>query len=389
MTCALYVCDRLVWLSARSLTKKRQPCYRRKSDNLAIHLALQSFQEHHHDHARSTNESNSSSNSCTTTKHVITSNVEHPAILACLERMQDQGIIQVTAVPVQPDGRVRASDVMAAVEQWHGSSDSQQTKHVVVLVTLMMANNESGALQPVKAVAEYCRERCILFHTDAAQASGKVGIRLAEDLGGADMVTLVGHKLGAPKGVACLYVRPGCLEEGGRRMHHHGVLLIGGGQEHGRRGGTENVPFIVGLGEAAAVAARELRTNARHMESLRSRLLDKLTQGLGEENVRANGPLDPAFRLPNTLSVGLKGVHSGDLLASVGDRVAASASAACHSATGVSTVLKAMNVPPDFMCGTVRLSVGPHNTAAEVDEASEILIQAAKEQFSFAPPWLK
>jgi cysteine sulfinate desulfinase/cysteine desulfurase-like protein len=118
----------------------------------------------------------------------------------------------------------------------------------------MLANNESGALQPVKEVAQACRERGILMHTDAAQAAGKVSIAVLSDLGDADLVSVVGHKLGAPKGIACLYVRPGCLQEQGRKLSHdHGILLIGGGQEFGRRGGTENT-LALGLRPSKRIA---------------------------------------------------------------------------------------------------------------------------------------
>ena len=129
--------------------------------------------------------------------------------------------IDVTYVPVDTDGCVSATDMIDAIRE------------DTILVTLMLANNESGALQPVKEVAAECRKRGVLFHTDAAQAVGKVSIQL-QDLGYPDMISIVGHKLGAPKGIAALYVRPGCLEEHGRQLNHnHGILLIGGGQEFG------------------------------------------------------------------------------------------------------------------------------------------------------------
>lgn len=316
-----------------------------EADNLAIHVALQS---------------------CKATKglpHIVTCNVEHMAIEGCLKRMEEEKRCQVSYVPVQEDGRVRAEDMKAAI------------RNDTVLVSLMLANNESGALQPVAEVSRYCREKSVLFHTDAAQAAGKVSVRL-DDLGDADLVSLVGHKLGAPKGIACLYVRPGCVPQ----LHSGNVLLIGGGQEHGRRGGTENVPYIVGMGEAAAIATKEWKKNAEQMERLRSRLLLRLEKDLGKSNIRANGPSDPTMRLPNTLSVGMKGVHSGKLLVAVGDRVAASAGATCHSTDSVSSVLKAMNVPLEFARGTLRLSLGPKTTAEDVDRAAAILVKAAQAQ---------
>jgi cysteine desulfurase len=203
------------------------------------------------------------------------------------------------------------------------------------------------------------------------------------------MVSLVGHKIGAPKGIACLYVRPQCLEENGRSLpHNHGVLLIGGGQEFGRRGGTENVPHIVAMGVAAERIAMEWRANAARMEKLRTRLLHQLRLQLGccddyendDSLVRPNGPMDPEHRLPNTLSVGIRNVHSGDLLAAVSDQVAASAGATCHGAAGISSVLEAMNVPIEFARGTLRLSLGPTTTQAQIDRAAAILAIAAKLQ---------
>ena len=322
-----------------------------ESDNLAIQLALQSTP-------------------LIKQKHIVTSNVEHPAIDVCLKALVADGVIDVTYVPVGPDGRVEAQDMIAAIQP------------NTVLVTLMLANNESGALQPVKAVAEACRNRNILFHTDAAQAAGKVSVHLA-DMGHPDMVTLVGHKIGAPKGVAALYVRPDCCNEHGRSLPQKCILLLGGGQEHGRRGGTENVPYLVGMGKASEIALAELDRNAKHMEQMRNRLLEHLKRHLGDEHVKPNGPLDPSLRLPNTLSVGIKGVQSSHLLEQIGRDVAASAGAACHSSGSggsISSVLRAMNVPEDLALGTLRLTVGPNTTAREIDRASAIIAHEAKRQ---------
>jgi len=322
-----------------------------ESDNMAIQCAIMA------------NQHRFSSQDQDTKPHIVTSNVEHPAIEVYLQHLEQEGICSVTYVPVQTDGRVKATDVIAAI--------TPQT----ILVTLMLANNEVGALQPVPTVSQYCRQHNILFHTDAAQAAGKVSVDLTDALGDADMVTLVGHKLGAPKGVACLYVRSGCLSQHGRQMPNgKQVLLHGGGQEFGRRAGTPNVPYIVGFGHAAAEAAKRWPRHAKHMAACRAYLLDQLQEKLGgASSVKANGPAEPHHRLPNTLSVGLRGVHSGQLLQAVGDRVAASAGATCHSTESVSAVLKAMNVPIEWARGTLRLSVGPSTTFPEVEKAAQIL----------------
>lgn len=323
-----------------------------ESDNLAIQLALQAFP---HDQK----------------KHIVTSNVEHPAIDVCLRRLMDDGEVQVTFVPVDKEGRVSADDVIHAIQP------------NTVLVTLMLANNESGAIQPVAEVAKECRKRGILCHTDAAQAVGKMIVSL-DSLGDIDMITIVGHKIGAPKGVAALYVRPNCCNENGRDLRKGCVMLQGGGQEGGRRGGTENVPYIVAMGTAADIVREQWQTNASHMEAMRERLLNNLTNQLGDDMVRPNGPSDAALRLPNTLSVGLRGIQSGNLLAKVADKVAASAGAACHSSgtSGISSVLVAMDVPMEFAQGTLRLSVGPTTSAEDVDRASAILVEEAKQQLA-------
>jgi cysteine desulfurase len=313
-----------------------------ESDNMAIQLAIQSSQK----------------------RHVVTTNVEHPAITECLKALEEDGKITVTYVPVQQDGRVSAKDVIDAI-------DPDKT----MLVTIMLANNESGALQPVKEIAAHCRQHQILMHTDAAQACGKVNV--ADLCGDADLITIVGHKLGAPKGVAALYVRDGCLV--GLPDNNRGIMLQGGGQEGGRRGGTENVPYIVAMGTAADLAVQNLPANMKHMEAMRSRLLKNLKREIGDE-IRPNGPTDPQHRLPNTLSIGIPGIVSGSLLNKISRQVAASAAAACHSsgAGTISSVLLAMEVPTEYARGTLRLSLGPTTTADEIDKAASIIAKQVK-----------
>lgn len=246
----------------------------------------------------------------------------------------------------------------------------------------MLANNESGALQPVKEIAKECRKRNVWLFTDAAQAVGKVDIKAID----ADMVAVVGHKIGAPKGIACLYIRDGTFPNEQRRQQV--PLLHGGGQEFGLRGGTENVPYIVGLATAVELATRNLSTNARHMESMRHRLCTRLQDGLGKEGVVVHGPTDPQKRLPNTLSVAFRNtddpsqeIQSVNILLAVRDQVAASAGATCHQ-QGTSSVLSAMKIPPELARSTVRLSVGPYTSPQEIDSAAAILIQAVRAQFT-------
>lgn len=237
----------------------------------------------------------------------------------------------------------------------------------------MHSNNESGALQPVAEAAAAASAAGVLIHSDAAQSIGKVEVNV-EKLG-VDMLTVVGHKFGAPKGVAALYVSKEVQQRGAVAR-----LLCGGGQERGLRAGTENVILIVGLGKAAEIAAAELPRAAAHMAQRRAQLEDLIKGGLPEGTVRVNGPAAASLRLPNTLSVSLKGVQSSALLAALSEELAASAGAACHSDGGaaVSSVLQAMGIPQEWALGTLRLSVGRHTTEEEVVRGAELILKEAR-----------
>jgi selenium donor protein len=233
-----------------------------------------------------------------------------------------------------------------------------------ILVTVMHANNEVGTIEPIAEIARLARDRGILVHTDAAQSVGKIPVDVRQL--GVDLLSLAGHKVYAPKGVGALYVRSGI--EPPRLIH-------GASHEAGRRAGTENVLGIVGLGEACAIAARDLEANRRHFQIMR----DRLWEGLSREglDLRRNGSLEAV--LPNTLSVGFGGVEADTLLAEVGEKVAASAGAACHAAgVELSSVLEAMRVPMRYAMGTVRFSVGRSTTGREVDEAVGVIAAAVR-----------
>lgn len=312
---------------------------------------------------------------------MVTSNIEHPAVTACLRALKEEGLIsEFIAVPVDSEGLLDPMLVAAAVKPGR-----------TALVTIMHSNNEVGSVQPIQEIVVACRRAAngspLLVHTDAAQSIGKVPFDVAAlDV---DLATVVGHKFGAPKGVAALYVRKSVRLE---------PILHGGGQEHGLRAGTECVPLIVALGAAADVVRTEAGALHRHLNVMRERLLANLQDGLGKYNVRVNGPApaeDGAAAdttrpraLPNTLSVGLRGIKAGQLLQELRELMAASAGAACHTAdqanAQVSFVLQAMSVPREFALGTLRLSVGRHTTAAEVDRASELIITAARCQMQAA-----
>jgi cysteine desulfurase len=273
--------------------------------------------------------------------HVVTSAVEHPAVLEVVLNLEMRGEITLTVVPVDRWGRVDPAVVEAAL------------RPETVLVTLMLANNEVGTLQPVAEVARRCRPRGVAVHTDAAQAVGKIPVKV-EELG-VDLLTVAGHKLYAPKGVGALYVRAGTVIE---------PLMWGAGHEGGRRAGTENVLELVGLGAACHLVTIELERDMGHTARLRDRLEARLRTGCPELVIHT----PPEDRLPNTLSVAFPGVDASTLLESLSETVAASAGAACHAGGAASShVMHAMGVPHDLASSTVRFSVGRHTTEEEVE----------------------
>ena len=292
--------------------------------------------------------------------HVVASNIEHPAIEQCLEALKNAGRLAVTYVPCDTEGRVAPAGVARAC--------TPQT----ILVTVMHSNNEVGSVMPITDIAKAAKaaQPSVLVHTDAAQSIGKIDISV--DALGVDLLTIVGHKFGAPKGVAALYVRAGTSLP---------KMLHGGGQEGGRRAGTECVVLVSALGEAARIAREEAAPLRAHMARSRDMLKRLLVEGLPEGATRDNGPADAAHRLPNTLSIGIAGVRSSELLNSLSEQLAASAGAACHShAAAVSSVLQAMDVPLEYAVGTLRLSTGRHTTEADVRKAAKLIIAEATRQ---------
>jgi cysteine desulfurase len=284
-------------------------------------------------------------------RHIVTTAVEHPAVLEVCRDLESRGF-SLTVVPVDGRGRVDATRVAAVF------------RPDTILVSVMHANNEVGTVQPVAEIAALAHQRGILVHTDAAQSIGKIPVNV-DDLG-VDLLSLAGHKLYAPKGIGVLYIR----EKTPIARFCHGA-----GQEGGRRAGTENVPWIVGLGEACAIAARMLPEAAERMRRLRDRLRNKL--GARLVDVQVNG--DPTEGLPNTLSVSFRGLEANRILEEIGLEVAASAGAACHADTvEVSHVLVAMGLDPAWAKGTVRFSVGRPTTEDEIDRAAEVVCAAVR-----------
>ena len=284
-------------------------------------------------------------------RHLIISAVEHPATLNAARYLEREFGFALTLVGVGPDGRIDPEDVRRAI------------RPDTILISLIHAQNETGALQPVAAVGALARERGILFHVDAAQSIGKIPVHVQAL--GCDLMTVAGHKLYAPKGIGVLYVRSGV------KLH---PLIHGAGYEGGRRAGTANVPYMVALGKACELAGAKLAAGeAERQRALRDRLHLALA---GSLPVRLNGP--ETERLPNTLNISLPGIVGNDLLAAVPE-VAASTGSACHAGVSEpSEVLLAMGVPAELALGALRLSVGRYTTAGEIDFAAEQLIEGVR-----------
>lgn len=281
--------------------------------------------------------------------HIITSQIEHPAVLSTCHYLETRHGFQVTYLPVDGDGLVDAATVATAI--------TPQT----ILITIMHANNEVGTLEPIADIGRLARRHGIAFHTDAAQSVGKVPVRV-DDLG-VDLLTIVGHKLYAPKGIGALYIRRGTVLD---------PLIHGAGHEGGRRAGTENVPYVVALGTACALADEQLPQQTPRWLSQRQRLLEGLEARVGP--VKVNGPA--AQRLPNTLNVCVPGVIGEDVLARA-TGVAASTGSACHAGlTEPSPVLLAMGIDPTLALGALRLSLGRWTTDDEIDTAIAYLSEA-------------
>jgi cysteine desulfurase len=283
--------------------------------------------------------------------HIITSAVEHPAILEVCRFMEAHGFT-VTYLPVDGEGRVDQADVAAAI--------TEQT----IMISIMHANNEVGTVQPIAEISRLVAGDGILLHTDAAQSLGKLVTRVA-DLG-VDLLSVAGHKIYAPKGIGALYVRKGVDVS---------LFCHGAGQEMGRRAGTENVLQIVGLGKACEIARRDMAANIARMRSTRDRLEAGLVAELDDIRVNAQG----AQRLPNTASVSFYNLEANRILEEIGLEVAASAGAACHADTvEISHVLKAMQIPEAWAKGTVRFTTGKMTTDEEIDRALEAVVGAVK-----------
>jgi cysteine desulfurase len=292
-------------------------------------------------------------------KHVITTRVEHPAVLNFAKHLARKGY-KITYIPVDSLGRLD-------MDFFKKSLDDN-----VAIVSVMHANNETGVVFPIEEIAAMLRQRGILFHTDAVQTLGKVPINVKELP--VDMLSLSGHKLHAPKGIGALYVRKGT---------RFNPYLIGGHQERGRRAGTENVPYIIALGKACEIARENIAQETAYVSKLRDRLEKELMARCPD--TRING--DTVSRLPNTTNISFEYIEGEAILLRI-DRhgICASSGSACTSgALEPSHVLRAMGVPFTAIHGSIRFSLSRYNTDEEIDKVIEVMPPIIKELRSLSP----
>jgi len=292
--------------------------------------------------------------------HIITTVTEHKAILDPCKRLERDGF-QVTYLPVDKFGQVSAEQIAEAI--------TDQT----ILVSVMAANNEIGTLQPVKAIGKICKEKGVLFHTDAVQAVGKVPLDVEE--AGIDLLSLTAHKLYGPKGCGALYVR---RKNPRVRLD---AIMDGGGHERGMRSGTLAVPGIVGLGAAAELAMKTRETEAARLMALRDRLHKTITDSL--EDVQLNG--HPTERLPGNLNLSFAFVEGESMMMGIRD-VAVSSGSACTSASlEPSYVLRAIGVGDDLAHSSIRFGLGRFNTQEEVDYVAKQVVTAVNHLRDMSP----
>jgi cysteine desulfurase len=293
-------------------------------------------------------------------RHIITMSTEHKAVLDPVKRLERSGW-RLTVLPPGPDGLLDVERLGAAIEP------------ETVLVSVMYANNEIGVIQPIRQIGAICHERGVLFHSDAAQAFGKVPIDVSKD--GIDLMSVSAHKLYGPKGIGALFVR--------RRNPRVELVpqMDGGGHEFGMRSGTLNVPAIAGFGRACALCADEMESEGARVRGWRDRLKARLESEL--EDVRVNGSMD--HRLPGNLNMSFAGVDAEALLMSLAD-VALSTGSACTSASvEPSHVLRALGVGEERAHSSLRFGLGRFNTDEEVEYVAKRVVEAVKKLRALSP----
>lgn len=292
-------------------------------------------------------------------KHIITSSIEHDAVLEPCKRLEREGC-RVTYLPVDREGLVNPEDARKEI-----SNDT-------CLITIMFANNEVGTIQPIKEIASIAHENNVVFHTDAVQAIGKVPVDV-KDLG-IDLLSISSHKINGPKGVGALYVRKGVVIS---------PLILGGGQENGLRSGTENVASIVGFGMACKLAKENMNQNMAHFKNLTSKLINRVLREIPGSTL--NGHSEK--RIPNNVHFTFLGVNGEDMIIKLDEnKIAASTGSACSvRIQKASHVLKAMGFSHEQITGSLRLSVGISNTEQEINETADMLKKVVRELRAVSP----
>ena len=292
-------------------------------------------------------------------EHIITSSIEHEAVLQPCKEFENVGI-KITYLPVDEHGIVNPDDITNSINSH------------TVLVSIMFANNEVGTIQPIKEISEICKKYQIPLHTDAVQAVGKIPINV-KDLG-VDALSISSHKINGPKGIGALFVKKGLMVT---------PQILGGGQENGMRSGTENVASIVGFGKACEIAKERLNRNISHFQTLHSSILSKITKEIS--HVKLNG--HPEKRIFNNVHLTFMGVNGEDLIIKLDEHgIAASTGSACSVHTQkASHVLKAMGFNHEQITGSLRISFGYMNTLDEIDQTVEVLKNIISELRSVSP----
>lgn len=287
--------------------------------------------------------------------HIITTKIEHPAILNTCKFLETQGF-EITYLDIEPNGILDINKLKDAI------------RYDTILISVMYANNEIGTIQPIKEIAEVAHINNIIFHTDAVQAIGEIKINV-EELG-IDCMSISGHKIYAPKGIGMAYIKPGIKFE---------PFLHGGMQEFHSRGGTENVANIVALGKAINILNKEIESNNEKLKDLQDYALKRIELVLKEDNYILNGDFEN--RLSNNISISFKGIDGESLLLALDlEGIYLSSGSACHSdSTEPSHVLQSIGVPSEYANGTLRISFGKYTTKKDID----YLIQKIKEKLDF------
>ena len=286
-------------------------------------------------------------------KHVITTRIEHHAILNSCKTLEENGW-KVTYLNVDKEGIINLEELVNAITE------------NTVLISVMFANNEIGSIQPIQKIGEIAKEKGIIFHTDAVQACGNVKIDVKEMH--IDMLSLSGHKIGAPKGIGALYVNKNIEFKN---------LIDGGHQERDKRAGTENVPGMIGLGEACKIARNNMETHIKKLKELRDMYFSEVKKQISD--IKINGSME--YRLPGNSNISFKDVNGSELLMKLDERgICASAGSACSSGSSMpSHVLTAIGLTSEYAEGTLRVTFGDENAKEDVRYLVDNLIQIVKE----------